>query len=116
MGTLPGHKPIAIVSGFPTLSVTVTQQSGDGIGFTLGYTGTGYIEVCKASCPTNPLTSNNPTNYYFTVPGSAFSSPPGIQVPLGECSGSIPVSAGMPIIMELPTPGVSACMPVPPTG
>ena len=69
----------------------------------------GYIEVCKASCSTNPLTSKDPTNYYFTVPGSAFSSPPGIQVPVGECSGPIPVSAGTPTIQELPTPGVSVC-------
>jgi hypothetical protein len=90
-GTPGGEPPIVLLGG-----ISLTGQNG-------------YIEVCKASCPTNPLTSNDPANYYFTVPGSAFSSPPGIQVPVGECSGPIPVSAGMPTIKELPTPGVGVC-------
>jgi hypothetical protein len=67
---------------------------------------TGYIEVCKASCPTNQIPPNG--IYNFTVPGSAFSTKP-LMVPVGECSGPIPVTTGMPTIAELPTPGVSVC-------
>jgi hypothetical protein len=69
------------------------------------FTPTGYIEVCKSSSTTNPVP---PTGIYkFTVGGSAFSSSTNpLMVPVGECSGPIPVTAPTAIITELPTPGV----------
>ena len=101
--------PIDTMGGLPTLTLMVSQNSGDGIGFTLGYTPTGYIEVCKQSSTTNPLTAKDPTSYFYTVPGSAFSSPPGLKVPVGQCSGPIPVgvpATGTVAITELPAAGV----------
>ena len=104
--------PITIMSAMPTLTLNVSQQGGDGINFTLGYTPTGYIEVCKASETTNPVPANG--IYSYTVQGvtgsSLGSSTNPIMVPVGECSGPIPVSvpaSGTVAITELPTPGVA---------
>jgi hypothetical protein len=65
----------------------------------------GYIEVCKSSSTTNPVP---PTGIYsFTVTGSAFgSSTNPLRVPVGECSGPIPITTPTATITELPVPGV----------
>jgi len=65
----------------------------------------GYVEVCKSSSTTNPV---SPTGIYkFTVSGSAFSSSANpLMVPVGECSGPIPVAPATATITELPAPGV----------
>jgi hypothetical protein len=66
----------------------------------------GYVEVCKASSPANPVPPNGV--YSFTVSGSAFSSSTNpLTVPVDECSGPIPVSPPTATITELPTAGVS---------
>src|ERR1039457_4474599 len=39
----------AIAGSLPALTVLFDHGPGDGIGFTIGYTGTGYLEVCKSS-------------------------------------------------------------------
>lgn len=97
--------PIDLVSGIPTLTVLFDQDPEDGIGFTLGYSGTDYLEVCKSSSTTNPVPANG--IYSFTVTGSAFSSSTTpLMVPVGECSGPIEVSAPTSTITELPQPGV----------
>src|ERR1022692_3463242 len=45
--------------------------------------------------------------YNFTVSGSAFSSSSNpLMVPVGECSGPIPVAPHTATITELPVPGV----------
>jgi hypothetical protein len=66
----------------------------------------GYLEVCKASSPTNPVPPNGV--YSFTITGSAFSSSANpLTVPVGECSGPIAVSPPTATITELPTAGVN---------
>jgi len=90
----------------PTLSVNVSQAGGDGIGFTLGYAGSGYIEVCKSNSTTNPVPASG--IYSFAVQGSQYTTKNPLTVPVGECSAPIPVTAGTPQIQELPTPGVAA--------
>ncbi|MGA7412666.1 MAG: Ig-like domain-containing protein [Bryobacteraceae bacterium] len=89
VGTPDGLPPIVLLDG-----VSITPDA--------------YIEVCKQSDTTNPLTAKDPKNYFYTLPGSDFSSPPGLEVPVGECSGAIPVApvGGTATITELPTPGV----------
>jgi hypothetical protein len=65
----------------------------------------GYVEVCKSSSATNPVPANG--IYSFTVTGSAFSSSTNpLMVPVGECSGPIPVAPSTATITELPAPGV----------
>ena len=78
------------------------------LGFTENCTAapTAYIEVCKASSLTNPVLPNG--IYPFTVTGSAYNSSNPLMVPVGACSGPIPVSVnstGMATVTELPTPG-----------
>ena len=64
-----------------------------------------FIEVCKASSATNPVPANG--IYNFTVTGSAFSSSKTpLTVPVGECSGPIPVAGPTATITELLPPGV----------
>ncbi|MGA3077243.1 MAG: hypothetical protein ABSG56_26625 [Bryobacteraceae bacterium] len=65
----------------------------------------GYVEVCKSSSTKNPVPANG--IYSFTVSGSAFSSSANpLMVPVGECSGPIPVAPQTATITELPVPGV----------
>jgi hypothetical protein len=65
----------------------------------------GYIEVCESSSTTNPVSAKG--IYGFTVTGSAFgSSANPLMVPVGECSGPIPVSPPTATVAELPKPGV----------
>jgi hypothetical protein len=65
----------------------------------------GYVEVCKSSSTKNPVPANG--IYNFTVSGSAFSSSSNpLMVPVGECSGPIPVAPHTATITELPVPGV----------
>ena len=65
----------------------------------------GYIEVCKLSSTTNPVPASGV--YSFTVTGSAFSSSTNpLMVPVGECSGPIPISTATATVTELPAPGV----------
>src|ERR1017187_9236940 len=65
----------------------------------------GYVEVCKSSSTKNPVPANG--IYSFTVSGSAFSSSSNpLMVPVGECSGPIPVAPHTATITELPVPGV----------
>jgi hypothetical protein len=65
----------------------------------------GYIEVCKSSSTTNPVPASG--IYSFTVTGSAFSSSTNpLMVPVGECSGPIPISTATATVTELPAPGV----------
>ena len=65
----------------------------------------GYVEVCKSSSAKNPVPANG--IYSFTVSGSAFSSSANpLMVPVGECSGPIPVAPQTATITELPAPGV----------
>jgi hypothetical protein len=99
--------PIDLVASIPTLTVAFNQDSGDGIGVTLGYVNvpSGYIEVCKASSTTNPVPANG--IYSFTVSGSAFSTSTNpLKVPVGECSGPIAVTPPSATITELPVSGV----------
>ena len=65
----------------------------------------GYVEVCKSSSTRNPVPANG--IYSFTVAGSAFSSSANpLMVPVGECSGPIPVAPQTATITELPVQGV----------
>ena len=56
----------------------------------------GFVEVCKSSSSVNPVTGN------FTFTSPAFTSAPGnsITVPVGSCSGPIPVPPGPVTISE----------------
>jgi len=75
------------------------------VGFIENCTTNAFIEVCKTSSTTNPVKSGG--IYKFTVSGSAFdSSTNPLMVPVGECSGPIPVTAPAATITELPTRGV----------
>jgi hypothetical protein len=93
--------PPKVIGTFPT-------QPEDGIFVTPDMVRNAFIEVCKASCPTNPVPPSG--IYNFTVQSSVFNAPANpLMVPFGECSGPIPVGVGMPTIAELLTPGVSVC-------
>jgi hypothetical protein len=61
-----------------------------------------FLEVCKSSSSVNPVTGN------FTFTSPAFTSAPNnsITVPVGSCSGPIPVIPGTVTINETPAPGV----------
>jgi hypothetical protein len=61
-----------------------------------------FLEVCKSSSSVNPVTGD------FTFTSPAFTSAPGnsITVPVGSCSGPIPVIPGTVTINETPAPGV----------
>jgi len=61
-----------------------------------------FIEICKLSSSTNPVTGN------FTFMGSPpFTSIPGnsVMVPVDKCSGPIQVAHGPVTITEVPQPG-----------
>ena len=62
----------------------------------------GYIEICKASDPNHPVTGS----FTFTATTPDFNSGP-IQVPVGQCSGSIKVTSGGVTVTETPQPGVA---------
>jgi hypothetical protein len=65
----------------------------------------GYVEVCKSSSTKNPVPAGG--IYSFTVTGSAFSSSANpLMVPVGQCSGPIPVAPQTATITELPVAGV----------
>jgi len=83
----------------------VTYLDATGVSAMLNVPCIGHIEICKASAPINPVPSG--TIYNFIATGSAFSSPPGLQVPVGECSGPIPVTSGTTTITELMQPGAA---------
>jgi hypothetical protein len=57
----------------------------------------GYIEVCKQSNPSLPVTGT----FDFTITASQFNSGP-IPVPVGECSGPIQVPSGTVTVTETP--------------
>jgi pro-kumamolisin-like protein len=86
--------------------------SPNGAGLINSLTGSGpiedYVEVCKLSSTTNPVPATG--TYKFTVTGSAFNSSTNpLLVPVGECSGPIPVTpstSSTAMITELPVPGV----------
>ena len=84
-----------------------TTAGGNDFGLDTITLAVGYIEACKASSTTNPLTSQDPTTYSFTVMGTSFTSANPLMVPVGECSGPISVPTGTATIMDLPTPGVA---------
>lgn len=58
----------------------------------------GFIEICKSSSITNPVTGS------FTFTSAAFTNGP-IVVPVGACSGLIAVRHGTVTITETPTTG-----------
>jgi len=62
----------------------------------------GYVEICKQGDTTNP-----PPNqlYQFTVTAAGFTSGQ-LEVPLGDCSGSVQVPSGTVTITETPVIGV----------
>jgi hypothetical protein len=62
-----------------------------------------FLEVCKSSSSVNPVAGN------FTFTSPAFTSAPSnsISVPVGSCSGPIPVIPGTVTITETPVSGVS---------
>lgn len=63
----------------------------------------GYLEICKASDSQHPP----PPGYYdFTATAPFFDSGT-IEVPLGQCSGSIQVPSGAVTVTEKPTIGVA---------
>lgn len=62
----------------------------------------GYIEVCKQSNPSHPVTGI----FDFMVKAPLFSSGT-VEVPVGECSGSIQVPSGTVTITETPVIGVA---------
>ncbi|MFZ0226215.1 MAG: hypothetical protein WAL41_04545, partial [Mycobacterium sp.] len=57
----------------------------------------GYIEICKQSNPTLPVTGT----FDFTITAPQYSSGP-IPVPVGECSGPIQVPSGTVTVAETP--------------
>jgi hypothetical protein len=61
----------------------------------------GFIEVCKESSITDPVTGN----FTFTATIGTFTTGP-IVVPVGACTGSIPVPAGTVTITESATSGL----------
>ena len=101
---------VNVATGFlPVNTLTLVVENN------AGYTGVvlegsftppdGYIEVCKSSSTTNPVPASG--IYSFTVTGSAFSSGTNpLMVPVGECSGPIPISTATATVTELPAPGV----------
>jgi hypothetical protein len=62
----------------------------------------GYVEICKKSDPAHPVTGT----YDFTATASFFTSPT-IQVPVGQCSGSVQVPSGAVTVTETPVVGVA---------
>jgi hypothetical protein len=61
----------------------------------------GFIEVCKESSITDPVTGN----FTFTATNGSFTTGP-LVVPVGACTGPIPIPAGMVTITEGPTSGL----------
>jgi uncharacterized repeat protein (TIGR01451 family) len=61
---------------------------------------TGYIQICKMSSTTNPVTGN----FTFTVPGFS-GAPYTVTVPVGGCSAVIPVPIGMVAVTEASATG-----------
>src|SRR5208283_5304124 len=57
----------------------------------------GYIEVCKQSNPSLPVTGT----FDFTISAPQYSSGP-IPVPVGDCSGPIQVPGGTVTVTETP--------------
>ncbi|MGA9352159.1 MAG: hypothetical protein WBV46_00615 [Terriglobales bacterium] len=62
----------------------------------------GYVEVCKQSNPSFPVTGT----FDFTVTAPYFSSGT-VSVPVGECSGPVQVPSGTVTISEAPVAGVA---------
>jgi hypothetical protein len=62
----------------------------------------GYVEICKASDPDHPVTGV----FTFTATIFTFNSGP-IEVPVGQCSGSIQVPSGAVTVTETPVLGVA---------
>jgi len=104
------YPTVNIATGFlPVNTLTlVVKNNGANTGVVLkgGFTPPdGYTEVCKSSSTTNPVPSTG--IYSFTVTGSAFSSTTNpLMVPVGGCSGPIPITTPTATITELPVPGV----------
>ncbi|MFZ3341703.1 MAG: hypothetical protein WA213_12520 [Terriglobales bacterium] len=65
-------------------------------------TNDGYVEVCKQSNPSFPVSGT----FNFTVTAPQFSSGP-VSVPVGKCSGAIQVPSGTVAISESQQTGVS---------
>jgi|HubBroStandDraft_1064217.scaffolds.fasta_scaffold05796_3 hypothetical protein len=104
------------ISGVNTLGFEIRNRGGGGIDSSFTDTGLRvefnaqlstvstpepFVEVCKSSATVSPVTGD------FTFTSPAFTSVPGnaITVPLGSCSGPIPVSAGTITITETPASG-----------
>ena len=62
----------------------------------------GYLEICKASDPKNPVTGT----FGFTATRTGFNSGP-ISVPVGQCSGPVQVPSGAVTVTETPVLGVA---------
>lgn len=62
-----------------------------------------FIEICKTSSLTNPVTGN----FTFTATSGSFSTGP-ITIPAGVCTGPIGVPAGTVTVTEAATAGVGA--------
>ena len=62
----------------------------------------GYIEICKASNPSYPVTGL----FTFTATTPGFNSGP-ISIPVGQCSGSIRIPSGAVTVTETPVLGVA---------
>jgi uncharacterized repeat protein (TIGR01451 family) len=79
----------------------VTNLDASGVSATLQVPCDAFVEVCKASSSTNPVTGN------FTFTSPAFTSAPGnsVTAPVGACSGPIPVAHGSVTITEVPASG-----------
>src|ERR1039457_6156743 len=109
-GFSPWSPIVNITTGFlpvNTLTLVVYNQAAfTGVVLQGSFTPPdGYVEVCKSSSTTNPVPASG--IYGFTVTGSAFSSSTNpLMVPVGECSGPIPITTPTATITELPVPGV----------
>jgi len=96
-GTISQIDPSSCTLGHCTLQHPYFTPGGKPkyVHFTENCCDTGYFEICKMSCLTNPVTGN----FTFTATNSGVSSGP-ITVPVNACSGPIQMPNGTITIQE----------------
>jgi hypothetical protein len=96
-----------------TLSLTVAQNGGDGIGFTLGYVDGGLLKVCKVAGPGVAVG----TPFTFTAGSSTFTVPAG-PAPGGTCvvGPSLPIGSTVAVVETIPAGDTVSNITVAPPG